>query len=299
MNLQIGAQGFQLRLATQAAGADAGVLAQRFDAGEGHRAEHVARILALGDGGNLEGGVQRGGQVFQAVHREIYAIFEEGFFNFLGEHALGADLGERDLGDFVAGGLDDLELDGVPLGTEEIGNMMCLPQRKLGTARANAEAGHQFCAPESPLDLEAAASFSLSWRLKRRRTSSTTVVDSGSRAAVFRVLMGVCMILLMMPRVRVSTAISCSGVIGPRRPRTRSISACRMVSRWSCRETIVGTTSRVCRRAWKRTTSLSTISAARSASFLRSATWEDTACCRSSMSYTKIPSTLFIPASTS
>ena len=63
------------------------------------------------------------------------------------------------------------------------------------------------------------------------------------------------MILLMMPRVSASTASSCSGVIVPRRPRTRSISAWRTVSRCSCSETMVGTTSSVCSRAWNLSTS--------------------------------------------
>src|SRR5580658_7927305 len=43
-----------------------------------------------------------------------------------------------------------------------------------------------------------------------------------------------------------------------------------MVSRWSCKLTIVGTTSRVCRRAWNLSTSPLTIASAFSASFVRS-----------------------------
>ena len=38
------------------------------------------------------------------------------------------------------------------------------------------------------------------------------MTSDDSRAAVFSVVMGVCMILLMMPRVSASTASSCSGV---------------------------------------------------------------------------------------
>src|SRR5579872_4447 len=57
------------------------------------------------------------------------------------------------------------------------------------------------------------ASFPFTCRLKRRRTTSTTVVASDSLAALFSVVIGVCITLLMMPRVRASIAISCSGVI--------------------------------------------------------------------------------------
>ncbi len=51
-------------------------------------------------------------------------------------------------------------------------------------------------------------SLSFSLRLNKRRTTSITVVASASLAAVFSVVIGVCMTLLMMPRVRASTAIS-------------------------------------------------------------------------------------------
>ena len=77
----------------------------------------------------------------------------------------------------------------------------------------------------------------------------TVVASDDSRAALFSVVIGVCMILLMMPRVNASTASSCSGLMAPKRPRTRSISAWRTVSRCSCSETMVGTTSSVCSRA--------------------------------------------------
>ena len=53
------------------------------------------------------------------MNGEIDAIFGEGLFNFLGEHALGADLGKSDIGDLVAGGLDDFDLDVVPARFEQ------------------------------------------------------------------------------------------------------------------------------------------------------------------------------------
>src|ERR1043166_7002175 len=48
--------------------------------------------------------------VLQAMHSQIDAMVVQRFFNFLGKHPLGADLGQRDAGDFVAGGLVDLVL---------------------------------------------------------------------------------------------------------------------------------------------------------------------------------------------
>ena len=45
------------------------------------------------------------------MHGEIDSAGGEGFFDFFGEHALGADLGERDVGDFVASGMDDFDFD--------------------------------------------------------------------------------------------------------------------------------------------------------------------------------------------
>src|ERR1035441_685391 len=169
------------------------------------------------------------------MHGEVSTGVNSGRFDFFGEHALGADFRQRNIGDFIAGGLDDLKLHRMALGAQQVGDVMSLPERELRTAGADAQAGHQFPVPFPRPDFDAATSLSSPslCRLKSRRTSSMTVVDSGSRAAVFRVLMGVCMILLTMPRVSASTASSWSVVMDPRRPRTRSISAWRMVSRWS------------------------------------------------------------------
>ena len=73
--------------------------------------EDVARILPLGDGRNFELRGQLRGQVLQAVDGQVDAAFRQGVFDFLGEHALGADLGQRHVGDLVAGSLDDFQLD--------------------------------------------------------------------------------------------------------------------------------------------------------------------------------------------
>ena len=56
-------------------------------------------------------GRKLGRQIFQAVDGEIDPAVGQRFFDFLGEHALGADLGEGHVEDLVASGLDDFEFD--------------------------------------------------------------------------------------------------------------------------------------------------------------------------------------------
>ena len=139
MNVEIGADGLELRLAAQAGGADARALGQFLKARIVARAEGVARVLPFGDGGDFESRGKFGGQVFQRMHGEIDASGGEGFFDFFGEHALGADHGEGDVGDFVAGGVDDFDFDFVAAGAQERGDVVGLPEGELGAAGADAE----------------------------------------------------------------------------------------------------------------------------------------------------------------
>ena len=124
----------QLRGAAQRAGSDPGAGGQI-----GQRAAHhgVARVLALGHGGQHQARGQLGGQILQAVHGEIGAAVEQGFLNLLGEQALGPDLGERHIGDLVAGGLDDFDAARKPGGGELPLHPTGLPQGKLRTARCD------------------------------------------------------------------------------------------------------------------------------------------------------------------
>ena len=64
------------------------------------------------------------------------------FLNFLGEHALGADLGKGDIGDFVAGRLDDLNLDLMSARFEQRLDVISLPERQLRSAGADAQQRH-------------------------------------------------------------------------------------------------------------------------------------------------------------
>src|SRR5208283_4580775 len=300
MNHKIGPHRLQLSLTPQAASAHACALREILDAFVLDRKKYIPRIDTGGHRNQLESRRQFSRQVLQAVHREINPPFRECLFNLLGEHALSTNFGEGNIGNFVASGFDDLDLDLMTTFAKQRRDVVGLPESKLRSAGTDPEVRHQFCAPGFPPLVAFCAALLASRNPKSLRTRSITVVASfDSRAAVLSVVIGVCMILLMMPRVSASTANSCSGVIVPRRPRTRSISAWRTVSRCSCKETIVGTTSSVCKRDWNLSTSSCTMASARSASVLRSAMCDETTCCKSSMSYTKMPSSLFMSGSIS
>src|SRR5579863_3985358 len=139
MNVEIGADGLELRLAAQAGGADARALGQVFDIREMPRAESVAGIFSLGDGGNFKSWGKFGGQIFQRMHGEIDLAGGEGFFNFFREDpfaksALGADHSQRNVGDLVAGGVDDFDFDFVAAVAQERRNVVGLPEGELRAA---------------------------------------------------------------------------------------------------------------------------------------------------------------------
>ena len=71
------------------------------------------------------------------MHRQIDAPFRQRVLDLLGEHALGSDLRERDVENLVARGLDNLQLDFVPLFDQQGGNVFGLPQGKHGATGAN------------------------------------------------------------------------------------------------------------------------------------------------------------------
>ena len=141
MDVEVGADGLELGLTAEAGGSDASSLRKILKAGVVARAEGIARILTLGDGRDFESGGKFGGEIFQGMHGEIDASSGEGFLDFFGEHSLGADLGQGDVGDFVAGGVDDFDLDFVAAGTEKGGDVVGLPEGELGAAGADAEFG--------------------------------------------------------------------------------------------------------------------------------------------------------------
>ena len=144
MNLEIRAARLQLGLPSQARCPNFRTVRQIVDARILLRAEGVAGIFARGDRGNFKFGRELGRQVFQAMHREVNTAFDKGLFDLLREHALGADLRQGDVGDFVARCLDDLEFDLVALLAQEGRDVIGLPEGKLRTARSDAKMGHQF-----------------------------------------------------------------------------------------------------------------------------------------------------------
>src|SRR5580692_12837227 len=68
INVEIGTDGFELRLATKARGPDAGALRKFLKTGVVARAEGVARVLPLGDGRDFKSLGKFGGQIFERVH---------------------------------------------------------------------------------------------------------------------------------------------------------------------------------------------------------------------------------------
>src|SRR5262249_17930126 len=114
MDVEVRAKRFQLCLSPQAAGADTRTLWKTVDTIVMHRQEHVVWVYTFCDGDQFKTWREFRRQILQAMHRKIDAALGEGFFDFLGEHSLGSDLRKCDIGDLVAGCLDDLEFDLVP-----------------------------------------------------------------------------------------------------------------------------------------------------------------------------------------
>src|SRR5579863_3208591 len=73
------------------------------------------------------------------MHREVDRALGQGFLNLLGEHALGAHLGEGRVLQPVAGGFDDRDFDRVVFRTQKVGDMMSLPERQLRPSTADAQ----------------------------------------------------------------------------------------------------------------------------------------------------------------
>ena len=65
VNIEIGANGFELRLAAEARSADARAVRQVFDFHEMARAESVTSVFAFCDGGQFKSGGKFGGQIFE------------------------------------------------------------------------------------------------------------------------------------------------------------------------------------------------------------------------------------------
>ena len=137
MNIEIRAQRLQLCLPPQAAGSNPGPGRQFFNAVEFPGTENISRIFPGGNGNDFEICRNFRGKVFQAVHCKVYTLVEQRFLDFLGEHALGADLGKGDISDAVAGRLDDLNLNLMSTRFEQRLDVRSLPQRQLRSPGAD------------------------------------------------------------------------------------------------------------------------------------------------------------------
>ena len=70
---------------------------------------HRADLRAPGIAASVKPAGKIGRHIFQAVDRQVDRAGEQRLLDFLGEQALGPDLRKRDVGDLVAGGVDDLD----------------------------------------------------------------------------------------------------------------------------------------------------------------------------------------------
>ena len=135
---QAAAERMKLRRAAKRTGSD---FRAALKLGERSPDQSVARIFALRNRRKRQARRQLGGNVLQAVHGDVDRASEQRFLNFLGEQTLSADLGQRDILNPVASGLDDFEarLD-APFG-EPGRDVSRLPESELGTARADDDHG--------------------------------------------------------------------------------------------------------------------------------------------------------------
>ena len=136
---EIGPQSLQLRATALAAGADLCSAWQCSQIRVLDRDKDVAWIDARRGSSEDERFGELCWQIFERVNGKIDTSLGKRFFNFLGEHPLGADLSKSDFLQPVTGGFDDLDFGGVTLGAQKSGNMICLPERELRSATADAQ----------------------------------------------------------------------------------------------------------------------------------------------------------------
>src|ERR1700733_8881801 len=81
------------------------------------------------------------------MNREIDASICERFLNFFREHPFGADHGEGDVGNLVAGGVNNFDFHFVSARAKKCGDVVGLPQGQLRAAGADPEFTHQWQPP--------------------------------------------------------------------------------------------------------------------------------------------------------
>jgi hypothetical protein len=73
------------------------------------------------------------------VHGKVDAPASQCLFNFFREHAFRANFGQGNIGDLVSRSLDDFDFYRVAARFEQVANVVCLPQGKLGASGTDAE----------------------------------------------------------------------------------------------------------------------------------------------------------------
>ncbi len=103
--------------------------------------ENISRILAPGDGGELQPRGKSGGHVFEGVDGKVRLSRKEYGVDLLGEEPPLADTGQGHIEDAVPGGADylDLDLDLWSGGVESIRDGTCLPERQLAPPGGDAQ----------------------------------------------------------------------------------------------------------------------------------------------------------------
>jgi hypothetical protein len=131
---EVGPHPAQLRRAPQRAGAQPGA---RRQVRQPPAYQGIARIFPRRNRGQHQARRQLRRQILQTVYGQVGAAVQQGFLDFLGEQAFCAYLGERYVGNLVAGGFDNFDAGGVAQGGQLLLDPMRLPEGQLGSARCD------------------------------------------------------------------------------------------------------------------------------------------------------------------
>ncbi len=133
----------KLRLAAKTAGANARALTQIGERGATGGDEAVSYVFAAKNGGKGQARVDFGGNVFDAVNRNVDRFVHQRVFQLLDENAFATNLRQRSVGELIAGSLDDDDFSfDTGGGKETLADEFGLPFGKKAAARADAQVPH-------------------------------------------------------------------------------------------------------------------------------------------------------------
>jgi cyclase len=104
-----------------------------FDVAQFAADDGIARIGPLRKRGDGEAFGKFGGQVLQAMHREVNALVEQSFFDLACEEAFTRNIVKRRVQNAIAGGLDDFDAALRTARLQTLPDVIRLPERKLRT----------------------------------------------------------------------------------------------------------------------------------------------------------------------